>query len=229
MPSTTTSKHSQNKPRRGFLRRTFSVLFKLTFALLLLYVGIAAVDATGRFSDPPWEWSDREWSRFVDDYVVDPVDTVVELIDEEAPRPAVRSRVTATSKGRNSDTVSRTTSSSRRQSASVNRSSSSSSSSRTRDRSRSSSSSRSSLERDMANIERDVVQSVLPVDDEAFRAAERMMNSKRGSAEHNRATGQLLRESTETTGRLLGRGAQDAARTVSSRDFWSGLSSKSDD
>ena len=68
-----------------------------------------------------------------------------------------------------------------------------------------------------------IVQGVLPIDRDAFDAAQDAMNARPGSATYYRAQGRLIREATKTTGRMLRDSARDALRSLGSRDFWKGI------
>ena len=73
---------------------------------------------------------------------------------------------------------------------------------------------------------KDLCKEVIPVDDEAFEAAEDFMKAKPGSKEERNAQGRLLRESTEATGRMLREGFKDATKEIRSKDFWRGIRDK---
>lgn len=78
----------------------------------------------------------------------------------------------------------------------------------------------------MDRYARDTTREILYVDGRAFGAAERLMNAEPGSPEANRAQGELLREATRATGRLLLHDARDARDALRSKDFWRGFSGR---
>lgn len=67
-----------------------------------------------------------------------------------------------------------------------------------------------------------LVQEFLPIDREAFQAADTLLNAAPGSDEFRRAEGRLIREAGETTGRMLRDTAKEALHTVRSKEFWKG-------
>lgn len=71
-----------------------------------------------------------------------------------------------------------------------------------------------------------IAQEFLPIDREAFQAADTLMHAAPGSGEYRQAQGRLLREAGETTGRVLRDTAKEAFHTVRSKEFWKGLSGK---
>ncbi len=79
---------------------------------------------------------------------------------------------------------------------------------------------------DPTRVLRDALGRTLRLDDAAFDAADRLVNSQAGSPEFRRAEGQVVRECTKATGRLVRDGAREAKDTLTSKDFWKGLTGK---